>query len=105
MAQQINVCETWTLLAATENKLQAFENKCMRKILRISYLEHRTNEYVWDRMRISSIAGPQETITATIKRRKLAWFGHGIRAWNKLPEQTRKTNNLTSFRALIKMQD
>ena len=29
----------------------------------------------------------------------------GIRAWNGLPEQTRKTNNLTSFKALIKMQD
>ena len=43
-------CETWTLLAVTENKLQAFENKCMRKILRISYMEHKTNEYVWDRI-------------------------------------------------------
>ena len=62
-------CETWTLLSATENKLQAFENKCMRKILRISYVEHRTNAYVWDR--ISSIAGPQENIMATIKRGKL----------------------------------
>ena len=39
-------CETWTLLAVTENKLQAFENKCMRKILRISYMEHKTNQYV-----------------------------------------------------------
>ena len=70
-------CETWTLLSATENKLQAFENKCMRKILRISYVEHRTNAYVWDR--ISSIAGPQENIMATIKRRKLTWFGHVLR--------------------------
>ena len=60
----------------------------MRKILRISYLEHRTqehrtNEYVW--YRISSIASPQENIMATIKRRKLAWFGHVFRH-NNLPK-------------------
>ena len=41
-------CETWTLLATTESKLKAFENKCRRKILQISYLEHKTNAYVWD---------------------------------------------------------
>ena len=70
-------CETWTLMAATESKLQAFENKCMRKILQISYLEHKTNEYVWDR--INSIAGHQETIITTIKRRKMTWFGHVLR--------------------------
>ena len=29
-------CETWTLMAVTESKLKAFENKCMRKILQSS---------------------------------------------------------------------
>ena len=29
--------------------------------------------------KIASIAGPQETIMATIKRRKLTWFGHVVR--------------------------
>ena len=29
-------CETWTLLASTERKIQAFEMKCMRKLLHIS---------------------------------------------------------------------
>ena len=70
-------CETWTLMAATERKLQAFENKCMRKILQISYLEHKTNEYVWEK--IKSITCHQETIITTIKRRKMAWFGHVVR--------------------------
>ena len=76
-------CETWTLLVATEKKLQAFENKCMRRLLRISYLDHKTNEYVWEK--IESITGPQETIMATIKRRKLTWFGHVVRH-NNLPK-------------------
>ena len=39
----LNGCETWTLLADSENTIQAFETKCMRKLLRISYLEHKTN--------------------------------------------------------------
>ena len=37
-------CETWTLLADPEKRIQAFENKCMRKLLRISYSEHKTND-------------------------------------------------------------
>ena len=37
-------CETWTLLAVSWKTMQAFETMCLRKLLRISYLEHRTNE-------------------------------------------------------------
>lgn len=70
-------CETWTLLAATEKKLQAFENKCLRKLLRISYREHKTNAYV--RSTVTSLVGPHEPLLATVKRRKLAWFGHVTR--------------------------
>ena len=40
----------------------------------ISYLEHETNDWVWSR--ISFLVGPQEPLLATVKRRKLAWFGH-----------------------------
>ena len=36
-------CETWTLLADSEKRFQAFETKCMGKLLRISYLEQKTN--------------------------------------------------------------
>ena len=31
-------CETWTLLADSEQRIQALETKCMRKLLNISYL-------------------------------------------------------------------
>ena len=30
-------CETWTLLADSEKRIQAFETKCLRKLLHISY--------------------------------------------------------------------
>ena len=37
-------CEAWTLLADSEKRIQAFETKCLRKLLRIFYLEHKTND-------------------------------------------------------------
>ncbi|GFR64708.1 protocadherin-11 X-linked [Elysia marginata] len=70
-------CETWTLLAHTERRVQAFENKCLRKLLRISYKDHVTNESV--RELVVAYVGPQEPLLATVKRRKLAWFGHVTR--------------------------
>ena len=67
-------CETWTLLADTEKMIHAFEMKCMRKLLGISYLEPETNEFV--RARVQSFVGPREHLLATVKRRKLQWFCH-----------------------------
>ena len=67
-------CETWTLLADTERRIQAFEYKCLRRLLKISYRDHKTNEYV--RSTVESYVGPQEPLLATVKRRKLSWFGH-----------------------------
>ena len=49
-------CECWTLLAESERRLQAFEMKCFRRMLGISYREHKTNEYV--SMHIRPLAGP-----------------------------------------------
>ena len=66
-----------TLLAETEKRIQAFEMKCMRKLLCISYLEHKTNEFV--RNKVESLVGPQEPLLTTAKGRKLAWFGHVTR--------------------------
>ena len=70
-------CETWTLMADTEKRIQAFEMKCMRKLLRISYLERKTNKFV--RARVQSFVGPREPLLATVNRRKLQWFGHVTR--------------------------
>ncbi|KAL8611432.1 hypothetical protein ACOMHN_014487 [Nucella lapillus] len=47
---------------------------CYKKLLRIHYSEHRTNEYV--RKRIDTLAGKQEPLLSVVKRRKLTWFGH-----------------------------
>ena len=69
--------QTWTLLAESEKRIQAFETKWLRKLLRISFLEQKTND--WVRSKINSLVGAQEPALATVKRRKLAWFGHVTR--------------------------
>ena len=70
-------CETWTLHAEEERRIQAFEYKCMRRLLKISYREHKTNKFVWQQ--VESHVGTQEHLLSTVKRRKLAWYGHVTR--------------------------
>ena len=70
-------CEAWTLTAELEKRIRTFENKCYRKILRVSYREHRTNEDILEE--ITARTGKQEPLLSTVKRRKLSWFGHTLR--------------------------
>ena len=51
---------------------------CYRKILRISYKDHVTNEEVC--AKIQQVIGPHEYLLATVKRRKLQWYGHVFRS-------------------------
>ena len=43
-------CESWTLTEELQRKIQAKEMRCYRKILRISYKGHVTNEEVRAKM-------------------------------------------------------
>ena len=54
------------------------EMRCYRKILRISYKDHVTNEEV--RVKIQQAVGPHEDLLAIAKRRKLQWYGHVSRS-------------------------
>ena len=71
-------CESWTLTAELEKKIQAMEMRCYRKILGISYREHVTNDQV--RQTIRQHTGPYEELLAAVKRRKLQWYGHVTRS-------------------------
>ena len=55
-------CETWTLLADSEKRTQAFKTKCLRKLLCISSLEHKTND--WVQSKINFLVGPQKPLLA-----------------------------------------
>ena len=67
-------CEAWTLKAEDERRIRTFETKSFRKLLKISYRERRTNEFVIGE--VTRLAGKQEPLLATVKRRKMIWFGH-----------------------------
>ena len=41
-------CESWTISALSTTKIQGFENKSHRKLLGITYIEMKTNEYIKD---------------------------------------------------------
>ena len=70
-------CESWTLTAETERRIEAFEFKSYRRLLRILYSEHKTNVYVKEQ--VTNQAGHQESLLSIVKRRKLAWYGHTCR--------------------------
>ena len=62
-------CESWTLTAELKRRIQAMEMRCYRKILRISYKDHVTNEK--DCAKIQQAIGPHEDLLTIIKRHKL----------------------------------
>ena len=55
------------------------EMRCYRKILRISYKDHVTNEEV--RAKIQQAIGPHEDLLTIGKRRTLQWYGHVSRSF------------------------
>ena len=54
------------------------EMRCYRKILRISYKDHATNQEV--RAKIQQAMGPHEEPLTIVKRRELQWYGHVSRS-------------------------
>ena len=70
----LHACESWALTAELEKRTQAFEMKCYRKLLSISYKDHVTNEEV--RRKIQAATGDYEELQTLVKKQKLRWFGH-----------------------------
>ena len=67
-------CESWTLTAEIERRIQALEMRCFRRLLNISYQNHLTNEEVCNRIQ-NAIGGHDDPLTM-VKKRKLRWYGH-----------------------------
>ena len=67
-------CESWTLTAELQRRIQAMEMRFYRKILHISYKDHVTNEEVC--AKIQQTIGPHEDLLTIVKRHKLQWYGH-----------------------------
>ena len=71
-------CESWILTAEIEKRTQAFEMRCYRSLLNISYKDHVTNEEV--RRKIQTAIGEYDELLTLVKKRKLRWFGHVSRS-------------------------
>ena len=68
--------ETWSLTTAMENKLNACENRWLRRILRINYTDRLSNAEV--RVRTG-----QEIAENTVRKRRMSWYGHISRMSNE----------------------
>ena len=53
-------CESWTLTTELEKRTQAFEMRCYRRLLNISYKDHVTNEEV--RRKIQAAIGEYDEL-------------------------------------------
>ena len=71
-------CESWTLTAETEKRIQAMETRCLRKLLGITYRDRITNEEVRNKTR--QAIEPHDDLLTTVKQRKLRWYGHITRS-------------------------
>ena len=65
--------ENWTFRKNEETRLDAFEMKGLRRILRVSWTAKKTNEWVLNR------AAVKRELLNTVKARKLAYCGHTMR--------------------------
>ncbi|XP_078491079.1 uncharacterized protein LOC144747144 [Ciona intestinalis] len=73
-------CETWTLRKQEEKMIQAFEMWLWRRVLRISWTERRTNE--WVRKRFG--ATEEQGLVREVKRRKMRKYRHWKRRGESL---------------------
>ena len=66
--------ESWTLNKELEGRIEALEMWIYRRLLKISYKDRVTNEEVLSRV------GEKRWLLKKVKQRKVAYFGHLIRA-------------------------
>ena len=70
-------CECWILKKADENRLRSFEIWCYRRILRISWRERKTNEWVLQKIRQAT---RDATLMNKINKRKVSFLDHVARS-------------------------
>ena len=65
--------ETWTISKTSQQRLEAFEMWTLRRMLRISWKKHMSNEEVLGQ------AGVKRSLFGTVCQRKMSFFGHIMR--------------------------
>ncbi|GFS01928.1 endonuclease-reverse transcriptase [Elysia marginata] len=65
-------CETWSRTKGDENKIDVFQSRCLRQILRVKWSDRITNSKVLETARM-------ETISCIIRKRRWKYIGHILR--------------------------
>lgn len=68
--------ENWKITKAEQNKLEAFQNKCLRRILRVFWPNTISNKVLLERTQMSSVE-------VQIRKRRWTWIGHILRRERK----------------------
>ena len=66
--------ETWTMRKHERRKIDAFELWCWRRVLRVSWMERKTNISIIDNIT------PEWTLVSRVTKAALSYFGHVVRA-------------------------
>ena len=64
------VCKSWTIKKAEHQKIDAFELWCWRRLLRVPWIERRSNQSIWNE--VSS----EYSLEGLMLKLKLQYFGH-----------------------------
>ena len=64
--------ETWKMTRTISNKLDTFQNKCLRRIFKIFWPDTIRNEELLRKAKLP-------TVTTVVKRRRWRWLGHVLR--------------------------
>ena len=65
--------ETWTMKSRDHSTINAFEMWCWRRLLRIPWIAHRTNQSILEELNI------KDRLSTVCMRRVLRFFGHVVR--------------------------
>ena len=66
--------ETWTMRKHERRKIDAFELWCWRRVLRVSWMERKTNIWIIENIK------PEWTLESRVPKAALSYFGHVVRA-------------------------
>ena len=73
--------ESWAQTKSNRKRIDAFEMWCYRRLLRVSWQDKRTNNWVLEKI------GSELVLQKSIRERKLRYFGHVIRKEGSLEKQ------------------
>ena len=70
--------ESWTLKKGDERRINAFELWCWRRMLRVSWIEHKTNSWVREKVGVKE----EDGLLGKVKAGKIRKYGH----WKRRPD-------------------